>query len=229
MGYGEFLKRACRQTSIPVTVLHSAIREYARTHPMEGYINESSLSALTDKFNGWKIRNLQNVVKYRQANYSSKTTAFTNADGSLREEVLQWTIGRNVLGAEPSERYLYDKVVYDSPLERENIMSEVDNVVAYGKIPQRSIRIPNITNDLYSPDFMYVVRRTDGRKELNIVIETKDVPNDETKRTAEDAKISNAELFFRQLKIDGYEVKFCRQLRNKKMANIISELMEEEG
>ena len=228
MGYGEFLKRACRQTSIPVTVLHSAIREYARTHPMEGYINESSLSALTDKFNGWKIRNLQNVVKYRQANYSSKTTAFTNADGSLREEVLQWTIGRNVLGAEPSERYLYDKVVYDSPLERENIMSEVDNVVAYGKIPQRSIRIPNITNDLYSPDFMYVVRRTDGRKELNIVIETKDVPNDEAKRTAEDAKISNAELFFRQLKIDGYEVKFCRQLRNKKMANIISELMEAE-
>lgn len=229
MLYNEFLKRACRQTSIPMGVLHKAICDYAKTHKVDGYINESSLSALITKFNGWKIKNLQNLVKYRQANYSSKSTAFTNADGSLKEEVLLWTIGKNVLSAEPSKRYLYDKVVYDSPLERENIMNEVDSVIVYGKLPQRSICIPNITNDLYSPDFMYVVQRMDGRKELNIVIETKDVPNDEAKRTIEDAKINNAERFFRQLKIDGYDVRFCRQLQSKKMANIISELLEEDA
>ena len=225
--YNEFLKRACRQTSIPMTMLHSAICEYAKTHTLEGYINESSLSAFIAKFSGWKVKNLQNLVKYRQAKYSSKSTAFTNADGSLKDEVLQWTIGKNVLSAEPSKKYLYDKVVYDSPLERENIMTEVESVVVYGKIPQKSICIPNITNDLYSPDFMYVVERKDGKKELNIVIETKDVPNDEAKRTVEDAKIKNAEQFFEQLKLDGYEVKFCRQLQSKKMANIISELLEE--
>lgn len=116
-----------------------------------------------------------------------------------------------------------------SPLEKENIMNEVDHVIVYGKIPQKSICIPNITNDLYSPDFIYVVQRADGKKELNIVIETKDIPNDEAKRTVEDAKINNAERFFQQLKIDGYEVKFCRQLQNKKMANIISELLEEDA
>lgn len=225
--YNEFLKRACRQTSIPMTMLHSAICEYAKTHTLEGYINESSLSAFIAKFSGWKVKNLQNLVKYRQAKYSSKSTAFTNADGSLKDEVLQWTIGKNVLSAEPSKKYLYDKVVYDSPLERENIMTEVGSVVVYGKIPQKSICIPNITNDLYSPDFMYVVERKDGKKELNIVIETKDVPNDEAKRTVEDAKIKNAEQFFEQLKLDGYEVKFCRQLQSKKMANIISELLKE--
>ena len=37
-------------------------------HAAEGFIA---------KFNGWKIKNLQNLVKYRQANYSSKSTAFT--------------------------------------------------------------------------------------------------------------------------------------------------------
>ena len=226
MRYNEFLKRACRQTSIPMTVLHAAICEYAKTHTLEGYINESSLSAFIAKFSGWKVKNLQNLVKYRQANYSSKSTAFTNADGSLKDEVLQWTIGKNVLSAEPSPKYLYDKVVYDSPLERENIMTEVNRVIVYGKIPQKSICIPNITNDLYSPDFMYVVERKDGKKELNVVIETKDVPNDEAKRTVEDAKIKNAELFFKQLKLDGYEVKFCRQLKTQKMANIISGLLE---
>lgn len=227
MRYNEFLKRACRQTSIPMTVLHAAICEYAKTHTLEGYINESSLSAFIAKFSGWKVKNLQNLVKYRQANYSSQSTAFTNADGSLKDEVLQWTIGKNVLSAEPSPKYLYDKVVYDSPLERENIMTEVDRVIVYGKIPQKSICIPNITNDLYSPDFMYVVERKDGKKELNVVIETKDVPNDEAKRTVEDAKIKNAELFFNQLKLDGYEVKFRRQLQSQTMANIISGLLEE--
>lgn len=227
MRYNEFLKRACRQTSIPMTMLHDAICEYAKTHSLDGYINESSLSVFIAKFSGWKVKNLQNLVKYRQANYSSQSTAFTNADGSLKDEVLQWTIGKNVLSAEPSPKYLYDKVVYDSPLERENIMSEVDRVIVYGKIPQKSICIPNITNDLYSPDFMYVVEHKDGKKELNVVIETKDVPYDEAKRTVEDAKIENARLFFEQLKLDGYEVKFCRQLQNKKMANIISELLEE--
>ncbi|MCM1312916.1 MAG: type III restriction-modification system endonuclease [Bacteroides sp.] len=228
MHYNEFLKRICRQTSIPMTMLHSAICEYAKTHTLDGYINESSMSAFIAKFNGWKIKNLQNLVKYRQANYSSKSTAFTNADGSLKEEVLQWTIGKNVLSAEPSKKYLYDKVVYDSPLERENIMNEVDSVIVYGKIPQKSICIPNITNDLYSPDFMYVVKRADGKKELNIVIETKDIPNDEAKRTVEDAKINNAERFFQQLRLDGFDVKFHRQLQNKNMINIIGELLEED-
>lgn len=228
MHYNDFLKHACRQTSIPIVMLHYAICEYAKTHPMDGYINESSLSAFIARFNGWKIKNLQNLVKYRQANYSSKSTAFTNADGSLKEEVLQWTIGKNVLIAEPSEEYLYDKVVYDSPLEKDNIMNRVERVIVYGKIPQKSICIPNITNDLYSPDFMYVVQPDNGQKELNIVVETKDVPNDEAKRTIEDAKINNAERFFQQLKLDGYNVKFCRQLQNKQMANIISELLENE-
>ena len=109
-------------------------------------------------------------------------------------------------------------------------MTEIDSIVVYGKIPQKSICIPNITNDLYSPDFMYVVERKDGKKELNVVIETKDVPNDEAKRTAEDAKIENARLFFEQLKLGGYEVRFCRQLQTQKMAGIISELLcEEDG
>lgn len=43
-------------------------------------------------------------------------------------------------------------------------MNEVDHVIVYGKIPQKSICIPNITNDLYSPDFIYVVQRADGKK-----------------------------------------------------------------
>lgn len=225
--YNEFLKRACEQTSIPIRTIHAAICKYAQKHPIDGFINESSLSALIAKFEGWKIKNLCGKVRYRQANYSSQSTAFTHADGTLKEEVAQWTIGRNVLSAEPAQEYLYDKVVYDSPLEKENIMNRVENVIVYGKIPQKSVCIPNITGDLYSPDFMYVVQRANGKKELNIVVETKDVPYDEVKRTIEDAKITDAKVFFEQLKLDGYDVKFCRQLHSSQMASIIGELMKE--
>ena len=80
-----------------------------------------------------------------------KINSLSYADGSLKEEVLQWTIGKNVLNAEPSKKYLYDKVVYDSPLEKENIMNEVDHVIVYGKIPQKSICIPNIPTTFTAP------------------------------------------------------------------------------
>ena len=50
---------------------------------------------------------------------------------------------------------------------KRELTSELDiekEVVVYGKIPRRSIQIPTIVNETYSPDFMYVVKRSDGEK-----------------------------------------------------------------
>jgi len=41
--YNEFLKRVCRQTSIPIEILHTAICKYAETHQMDGLIHEFSM------------------------------------------------------------------------------------------------------------------------------------------------------------------------------------------
>lgn len=79
----------------------------------------------------------------------------------------------------------------------------------------------------YSPDFMYVVKRKDGTKELNIVVETKLVEKKSTLRGTEDAKIKCAEAFFKQLTIDGYTVSFHTQLSNKKIKQIIEEVIGE--
>ena len=51
--------------------------------------------------------------------------------------------------------------------------SYVEEIVVHGKIPRNSIAIPTITGERYSPDFMYVVKKASGVKELNIVVETK--------------------------------------------------------
>lgn len=132
-----------------------------------------------------------------------------------------------------ADKYLYDAKAYDSPLELDNIESDIDGglsgiaeVIVYGKIPRSSIAIPTIAGGTYSPDFMYVVKKADGEKELNIVVETKDVENKSTLRGVEAAKIKCAEIFFKNLSAQGYKVYFRTQLNNKKMLQIVKEVVK---
>ena len=72
---------------------------------------------------------------------------------------------------------------------------------------------------------MYIVRKTNGEKELNIVVETKDVENKSTLRGVEAAKIKCAEIFFKNLSAQGYNVHFRTQLNNKMMLQIVKEVV----
>jgi type III restriction enzyme len=73
---------------------------------------------------------------------------------------------------------------------------------------------------------MYVVKKTNGEKSLNIVVETKDVENQTDLRGIEKAKINCAKVFFSQLTIDGYKVEFHEQLNNKKIKQIIEDVLK---
>lgn len=227
MPYRDFLIRANKATSVPVRVIHEAICDYADKHGMNNaFINEDSLSRLIQVFEEWKCNNLQGRFKYKKADYETKVTALTNKDGSIKLEIVQGAIGIHLEAGVVSEKYLYDAIAYDSDLEKANIKSEIEEVIVYGKIPRRSISIPTIANSSYSPDFMYVVRKKNGDKELNVIIETKDVENKSELRGNELAKIDSARSFFEQLKLDGYNIHFKTQLSNKGMKAIISELLD---
>ena len=116
---------------------------------------------------------------------------------------------------------------YDSSLELKNINTSIDEVIVYGKIPRNSIAIPTITGESYSPDFMYVVKKDNGEKELNIVVETKGVENKSTLRGIEEAKIQCAKVFFNNLSAQGYNVYFRTQLNNKKILQIVKDVLQE--
>ena len=73
---------------------------------------------------------------------------------------------------------------------------------------------------------MYVVRKKNGEKELNIVVETKDVENKSELRGIEKAKIECAKIFFDNISKDGYVVHFHEQLNNKRIVQIINEVLE---
>ena len=74
---------------------------------------------------------------------------------------------------------------------------------------------------------MYVVKKASGAKELNIVVETKDVEGRDVLRGSEVAKIECARVFFDILSKEGYTVFFRDQLNNKQMAQIIAEVLSE--
>ncbi len=229
IAYNAFLKRIMRTTNIPIMVLHKAMCAFVKKHGNVDpkYINENSLSAFCAEFQTWKSENLQGRFRYVKSNTPGGATALSYSDGTPREDIAQGRIGTKIAPGTPSAKYLYDTYAFDSPLEQQNIMASIEEVIVYGKIPRNSIAIPTITGYMYSPDFMYVVKRVSGEKELNIVVETKDVENKAELRGTEKAKIDCARVFFDILTKDGYIVYFRDQLNNKQMAQIINELLAE--
>lgn len=224
--YREFLKRANRNTSVPIMSLHRAIVSYSKLAPFsDGYINETSLTRFVNKFNEWRSEHLQGRFSYRRADTNATETALSKADGTPKKVITQGLVGIHMDYGIVSDKFLYDSIVYDSPLERENVLADIDEVIVYGKIPRKSVSIPTIADSSYSPDFMYVVKKSTGEHELNVVIETKAVESGADLRGNEKIKISCAERFFEQLKIDGYTVHFRKQINHESMLQIVKEIV----
>ena len=229
--YHLFLKRASKGTGINIEMIHRAIVEYAKSHQgfNKSLINDLTLSQFIGRFRDWKIKHLGGRITYKQANYRLKSTALTYEDGSPREEVVMGRIGKKTDNSPTPPEYLYEPIAFDSPLERTNILDTIDvaKLIVYGKIPNRSIRIPTIADETYSPDFMYVVEKKDGTLSMNVVIETKDVNQETDLRPKESAKIDCAKLFFEQLSKDNpsFPIRFERQINRQRMNDIIDRLI----
>jgi len=225
--YGTFLKRINKQTNLPINIINEALISFKNQFPkVELKINEYSVANFVSKFSDWKINNLEGQFSYKKTSLSLNSTALTYSDGTIREEITQGRIGTKFVEGTPTDKYLYDAYAYDSPLEKDNILAEgIEEIVVYGKIPRNSLSIPTTTGQSYSPDFMYVVKKPNGEKTLNIIVETKDVKTEGTLRKIETTKINCAKAFFEQLTIDGYTVKFEEQIRNKKIKQIIQDVI----
>jgi type III restriction enzyme len=228
--YHQFLKRINRQTNLPITLLHQVLVRFHAERKLEpSKFNENSATNFVRAFQNWKIEKLLGRFKYSKANLPKRGTSLTFADGSLKPELPVGIFGLNTMGETPADKYLYDLYAYDSPLEKENLLaSGIEEIVVYGKIPRKSISIPTIVGETYSPDFMYVVKKENGEKILNLVVETKDVEKQAELRGVEKAKIDCASVFFKQLTVEGYKVEFHTQLNGKKIRQIIDEVLSDD-
>jgi type III restriction enzyme len=228
--YGEYLRRLSNATSVPISILHKATVEYAKAHEGEDtrrWFSEYSLNQNIHIIYDWFKVNLMGKFNYTKTDFIPKDTKLTY-NGKPNQTIKAGLIGVNIdKDVNPLGTYLYDTVAYDSPLEKENITNEVGiaKVTVFGKIPRSSIAIPTIASSSYSPDFMYVIEHEDGTKELNLVVETKDVDSESDLRPDESVKIACAEVLFKCMQEAGINVHYRTQIKNQKMSDIIKDII----
>ena len=137
------------------------------------------------------------------------------------------------LSTPPADNYLYDKIIYDSNIERDTInkskapfMVDGDQITVFAKLPRINISLPYAKT--YSPDFAYFINTKEG-KELFLIVETKgynsrsEIPDDEQK------KIDYAEKFFSQLNDSlgsNIEVKFRVRMNKQSLIDILNDVRE---
>lgn len=85
--------------------------------------------------------------------------------------------------------------------------------------------VPVAGGGTYSPDFAYIVK-TDSGETLNLILESKNVSDNDALRQEEQQKIKHAECLFREISKD-VNVQFKTQFENDKIINLIQDLLHE--
>ena len=229
INYGDFLKYIQKATGLPVSVMHSALCEYNKNIKLDKeFFNQDTLNKFIEKFQVWFEKSFVKRFSYKRLNVDSLETSLTNTNGEVKEKIVQGVVGiiKDDKLSVP-ENFLYDKVVFDSHKEKENIRnSDIDKVVVFGKIPRRSVQVPLYFGGTTSPDFMYVIKKNE-KYELNFIVETKDIDNDTILRGTEKLKIESAKKFFETLKKDGINVSFESQLKNDDIISMLNNLISQ--
>lgn len=228
MPYGDWLKRVRAQTALPLDRVHAGlVRLHAKTRLPADFFNKATLHEFVAGFTEWMESNYLERFTYSKIDGLVLATELTDADGVPLKSVTQGNIGvfRDDKAIVP-DKFLFDAFVYDSPKEYDTIRdSKLDEVVVFGKIPRRSIRVPLYFGGTTSPDFMYVLKREDGGLSLNFIIETKDVKTHSDLRESEKLRMTAARRFFESMSSEGIEVTFRDQMHREDIAALIKEVL----
>lgn len=224
--YNEFLIRLSDITNIPIKNIHNSLVKYNAKNKIEDdFFNSTVLIRFCTAINNWKAEELFKRFTYKKTELPIHPTALTDEDGNIKDTIVIGNIGTSKMEGSPQERYLYDTIAYDSEIEKENILEQINEVTVFGKIPKSSIKIPVANGGTYSPDFMYLVDKKDGTSELNLIIESKDVDTERALRDQENYKIECAQKLFEQLEKEGVNIKFRKQLSTDKVGTIVRNLI----
>lgn len=224
--YNEFLIRLSDITNIPIRNIHNSLVKYNAKNKIEAdFFNSTVLIRFCTAINNWKAEELFKRFTYKKTELPIHPTALTDEDGNIKDTIVIGNIGTSKMEGSPQDRYLYDTIAYDSEIEKENILEQINEVTVFGKIPKSSIKIPVANGGTYSPDFMYLVDKKDGTSELNLIIESKDVDTERALRDQENYKIECAKKLFEQLEKEGINIKFRKQLSTDKVGTIVRNII----
>jgi type III restriction enzyme len=146
--------------------------------------------------------------------------------GKVLKNIDYTKLGIYLSDAEPQQNFLYDKVVYDSNIEKDSILDdpqEINNnkITVFAKLPKINIPIP--MGGTYNPDFAYLLEKKDG-KMLFLIVETKGYKYQQDIAGSEQNKINYAKKFFAKLQqeLPSIEIKYHTRLNGQTLAEVLS-------
>ena len=203
--------------------LHKVFIEIQDKVNINDYLSQQTIRIIREGFKRFLLDNAIHKfeVGFKQVSNHIHPTAFTDMRGEPLLEIDSGNIGSFEDDSIISKNYYFDKIFYDSDLELRNITKNLKEVVVYTKIPKNTIRIPVAGGASYSPDFAYVIKRKDGKRQLSLVVETKG-KDEKDLSDIEEQKIRHAEMLFQELnKNSNIEVKFETQFKAEDITEII--------
>jgi len=220
MNYSDFLKALASNLYINMATLHQAFVESGIN--INKYLTQTTLRVMKQKFNNYLMYKALSKfeISYKQVASSIHPTKLTHDNGEVKEEIDASDIGLFYSDEKVAKNYLLEELYYDSGLEKENIQTQIKDVVVFTKIPKNSIKIPVAGGKSYSPDFAYVLNFEDGGRKLYFVVETKDVNDEDLLREEEKQKIKHAQKLFGE----SMNIEFKKQFSNKKIKALIEEI-----
>ena len=148
-----------------------------------------------------------------------------------RDNIEGHLLGRFESSKLVSNRYLYEKGIYDSLIEEEAIKENIElvedlQIQVFAKLPK--FKIPTPYKD-YEPDFAYLLKDKNGKK-IFFVCETKGYEKQEDIDINERKKIDYAKVFFANLQNQLKDVRVCFETRLNKqsLSQILSQILKEQ-
>jgi type III restriction enzyme len=214
------LEELSKMLNINITTLHQAIIEAGTD--MNKHLNQTTLRVIKQHFDFFLMTQAfdKYSIGYKKVSNSIHPTKLTDEKGNVLKEISASDVGVLFSDEEVAKNYFFEKLYYDSDLERTNIKTALTEVIVFTKIPKNSIKIPVAGGKSYSPDFAYVLKFRDGEQKLHFIVETKDVNSTDGLRDEEKFKIKHVEKFF-----DGkVKIEFRTQFSNNKIVDLLKEL-----
>lgn len=226
MGKSEFLQQSANALLVNVGTLRKVLESVGFESQ---FFNARNIALLKSEFNRFLFENAISGFEVGFAKISSATqpnlhpTAFTDTNGKPYEAIESSNLGIESSDEITPKNYLFDELFYDSAIERENILQNVDRVLVFTKIPKNALKIPVAGGISYTPDFAYVLKCENG-EQIYCIIESKGKDSRDLSKV-ENLKISRAEQFLEKSGIFGAKIQFRAQFESEAITKILQEFL----
>lgn len=231
MSESEFLQEGANALLVNVETLRVVLESVGFDKKL---YNARNIATLKKEFNRFLFENALSGFEVGFVKIASSThpTSFTDTNGNALEYVESSNLGIEMGNDEENKQipknYLFKELFYDSQIERENILQNIDKVEVFTKIPKNALKIPVAGGKNYTPDFAYILKSGD-KGQIYCVIESKgkderDLSNEEqSKITRAEKFLEQGEIF--QSKIFEAKIFFKRQFEEDTITAILQECL----